>query len=47
MSNDVQADQNSSGWTFRFGDPVATQLQVDHRFSLLLGGGAVLVLEEL
>lgn len=45
MSNDVTASQGAAGWTFRFGDPVVTQLQVDFRFSLLLGGGAIVVLE--
>lgn len=45
VSNDVRADQNANGWTFRFGDPVVTQLRVDYCFSLLLSGGALVVLE--
>lgn len=46
MSNDVHADQDASSWTLRFGDPVVTQLRVDYSFSLLLGGGALVVLAE-
>jgi hypothetical protein len=45
MSSDVAASQDEAGWTFRFRDPVVIQLQVDFRFSLLLGGGALVVLE--
>lgn len=45
MSNDATVTEDKSGWTFRFGDPVVTGLLVDFRFSLLLGGGAVVVLE--
>jgi hypothetical protein len=45
MSNDVLAEEDASGWTFRFNDPLVTQLRVDHCFSLLLGGGALVVLE--
>jgi len=44
MSNDAQAEQDANGWILRFGDPLVTQLQVDYRFSLLLGGGALIVL---
>lgn len=46
MSNDVTATEDEDGWTFRFGDSVVTQLRVDYRFSLHLGGGAVVSLEE-
>lgn len=46
MPNDVHADQDARGWTLRFGDSVVTQLRVDHSFSLLLGGGALVVLAE-
>lgn len=46
MSNDVTARNGEAGWTLRFEDPEVTQLRVDYRFSLLLGGGAVVVLEE-
>ena len=45
MANDVTATEDEFGWSFRFGDPVVTQLRVDFRFSLLLGGGAEVVRE--
>jgi hypothetical protein len=45
VSNDAAAEQDANGWTLRFGEPLVTQLQVDHRFALLLGGGALIVLE--
>lgn len=41
----MHAELDASGWTFRFGDPVVTPLRVDYRFSMLLGGGALVVLE--
>ena len=45
MPDDVHAEKDESGWTFRFDDSLVTQLLVDYRFSRLLGGGALVVLE--
>ena len=46
MSHVVEATEDDSGWTIQFSDPLVTQLKIDYRFTLLLGSGAQIVLEE-
>ncbi len=45
MSNGVEVTETEAGSTFRVGDGSIIQLQIDHRVTLLLGGGTRIVLE--
>ena len=42
----MYVERTSDGWTFRFREPGVAQLQIDFRFSLLVGDGALIVIEE-
>ncbi|HEX7131645.1 MAG TPA: DUF6188 family protein [Iamia sp.] len=42
---EVTVTETDGGWTFRFADGRITQLRVDHGLSLVLAGGALIVLE--
>lgn len=45
MAVGTSIDEDTNGWTFRFDDPLVMQLRVDHRLSLVLSGGPVVVIE--
>lgn len=45
MISDVDAEQDDHGWTIRFAGSLVTQLRVDYCFSMLLDGGALLMVE--
>ena len=44
--SDVTVAASPEGWTMTFADPTVTQLRVDHGFTMLLGGGVEVRIEE-